>query len=85
MAVDDDSKGAPPDFAGRVLSNDNDVKPKWDTDEPEGTFHESKGAKLDISNPPASDVNPHPLHQHFVKHPPRSTFGRNSKVEIKEQ
>ena len=77
-----DDKGPGPDFAGRVLSNEAGVKPKWDTDEPEGTYHAPKGVTLDTSNPPASDINPHPLHKEFQKRAPRQHFGRNSKVEI---
>ena len=75
-----DEKGAPSDFAGRVLSNDDSVKPKWDTEGPD-TDEPSKGAKFDISNaagtaklstvnPPAkgaNDIEPHPLAAHFAK------------------
>jgi hypothetical protein len=63
-----DEKGAPVGLSGPVFPNPDNVKPVSDTDvEPEGTYHPPKGAKLDISNPVAADINPHPIHQHFQK------------------
>lgn len=60
--------GAPADFAGRVLSNPNGVKPKLDTDAPD-TDRISGGAKFNIDNPPAADVapKPHPIDAHTQK------------------
>jgi hypothetical protein len=70
----EEQKGAPADFAGRVIPNPKGLKPILDTDagkdKETDTDHLPKGAKLstdnapaetpkgDISNPPAADVKP---------------------------
>lgn len=73
----DEGKGAPADFGGPVFPNPKGIKPVADdeierpSDKPMGGGKFSLGgsseAHYDISNPPAADVNAHPVHIHFSK------------------
>lgn len=67
----DEGKGAPVDFAGRVLPNPGNIKPV-DSDVESRTGDVPAGGKFNISNAPAdpdkaNGVTPHPLMLHFSK------------------
>lgn len=70
-AASGEGKGAPVDFAGMVMPNDDNVEPQLDTDAPKGAVKpdikldktNATGVKMDVSNP-APDI------QYKVEHNP---------------